>query len=140
VSGRRLAASAALSLLLAGSGFGQCTNDDELKAAQAKRDALLASTRPKSEFWPEVERKGAAVKAEKQASADVANQKAQNDALAQEITATEQRVNEARSQRAAAEAALAAARAELERARAERVRRDEILAGFAARQRARAAS
>ena len=140
MSGRRLAASAALSLLLAGSGFGSCTNADELKAAQAKRDALLASTRPKSEFWPEVERKGAAVKAEKQASADVAKQKAQNDALAQEITATEQRVNEARSQRAAAEAALAAARAELERARAERVRRDEILAGFAARQRARAAS
>jgi hypothetical protein len=133
-------ASAALSILLAGGGFGPCTNADELKAAQAKRDALLASTRPKSEFWPEVERKGAAVKAEKQASADVAKQKAQTDALAQEIPAAEQRLNEARSQRAAAEAALAAAKAELERARAERVRRDETLARFAARQRARESS
>ena len=137
---RRWAASGALCVLLAGSGFGPCNNDDELKAAQAQRDALLASTRPKSEFWPEVERKGAAVKAEKQVSADVAKQKAENGALAQEISATEQRGNEARSQRAAAEAALAAAKAELERARAERVRRDEILAGFAARQRSREAS
>ncbi|HME71554.1 MAG TPA: hypothetical protein VKM54_17035 [Myxococcota bacterium] len=139
-SAARFAAGAALWILVAGTGFGPCTNADELRVLQAKRDAVLASTRPKSEFWPEVERKGAAVKAEQQASADLAGQKAQNDALAQEIAAAEQRVNDARSHRAAAEAGLAAAKAELERARAERVRRDETLAGFAARQRARGAS
>lgn len=140
VSTRRFVGSAALWVLLAGTGFGPCTNADELKAAQAKRDAVLASTRPKSEFWPEVERKGTAVKAEQRARADLAKQKAENAALAQELAAAEQRASDARSQRGVAESSLVAAKAELERAHAEGVRREETLAGFASRQRARGPS
>lgn len=136
----RFARGAGLLLLLGGTGFGPCTNQDELRAAEAKRDALLASTRPKSEFWPEVERKGTAVKAGQGASAELAKQKAQNEALAQEVTAAERSAADAQSQRAAAESALAAAKTELERARAEDAKRDETLAGFATRQRARGPS
>jgi hypothetical protein len=134
------AGAAVLCLFLAGTGFGPCTNPDEVRAAEAKRDALLAHTRPKGDFWPEVERKGAAVKGEQQASAEVTKQKAANEGLTQEIAAAEQRLQDARGQRAAAESGLVGAKAELERARAERARRDETLAGFAARQRARGAS
>ncbi|HBZ70539.1 MAG TPA: hypothetical protein DEP35_12745 [Deltaproteobacteria bacterium] len=126
----------ALLVLLGGMGLGPCTSEKELRAAEAKRDALLASTRPKSDFWPEVERKGTAVKAEKAATAELAKETAQNQALAQEIAGLEQRAGDARSQHAAADTALAGAKAELERARAERARRDETLAGFASRQRA----
>jgi chromosome segregation ATPase len=136
----RFARGAALLLLLWETGFGPCTSQDELRAAEAKRDALLASTRPKSDFWPEVERKGTAVKAEQGASAELAKQKAQNEALAQEVTAAERSAADAQSQRAAAESALAAAKTELERARAEGAKRDETLAGFATRQRARGPS
>jgi hypothetical protein len=132
--------SAALLVLLGGTGFGPCTSQEELRAAEAKRDALLASTRPKSEFWPEVERKGAAVKAEQAATSELAKQKTQNEALAAEVAAAEQRVSDARTQHAAADTALAQAKAELERGRAERTRREETLAGFASRRRARGAS
>jgi len=134
------AGAAALCILFAGMGFGPCTNPDAERAAEGKRDALLANTRPKSEFWQEVERKGAAAKAQQQATAEVAKQKAANEALAQEIAAGEQRLNDARSQRSAAEAGLSSAKAELERAQAERMRRDETLAGFASRRRTRNAS
>lgn len=134
------ARAAVLLLLLGGTGFGPCTNQDELHAVEAKRDALLASTRPKSEFWPEVERKGRAVKAEQAAAQELAKQKAQNEALAQEVAAAERSAADRQGQRAAAESALAAAKTELEAARAEGAKRDETLAGFASRQRARGPS
>lgn len=136
-SASRFASAAALLVLLGGTGFGPCSHQDELRAAEAKRDALLSSTRPKSEFWPEVERKGAAVKAEQRAAAELATQKTQNEAMAKEIAAAEQSASDARSQRAAAETALASAKGELERARGEVAKRDETLAGFASRRRAR---
>jgi len=131
-----LAGCAALLALLAATGFGPCSNQDALRAAEARRDKLLASTRPKSEFWPEVERKGAAVKAEQKAASDLAAQKTQNEAVAKEVAAAEQSASDARSQRVAAETALASAKAELERAHGEVTKREETLAGFAARQRA----
>ena len=128
----------ALLVLLGATGFGPCTGREEaLRAAEAKRDALLASTRPKSDFWPEVERKGAAMKAEKAAAGELAKQKAQNEALTQEVASLEQRASDARSQRAAADAALGEAKTLRERARAVRARREETLSGFASRQRAR---
>jgi len=130
----------ALFILLALVGFGACTSQDELRAAEAARDALLASTKPKSEFWPEVERKGAAVKAEQAATAELAKVKAQNEALASEVSAAEQRASDARSQRAAADTTLAQVKDALERARAETARREATLEGFASRQRARGPS
>ncbi len=139
-SSLRFAAGAALFVLLAGTGFGPCSSEDELRAVEAKREALLASTRPKSEFWPEVERKGAAIKAEQRASAELAQQKTQNEALGREIAAAEQSARDAQSQRAAAEAGLAAAKTDREHARAEGAKRDETLAGFASRQRSRGPS
>jgi len=139
-SASSLTCGGALFIVLALSGFGPCTSQDELRAAEATRDALLASTKPKSEFWPEVERKGAAVKAEKVASAELAKVKAQNQALELEVATAEQRANDARSQRTAADSAFAEAKAALESARAESARRDATLEGFASRRRARGSS
>jgi len=127
-------------LLLPALGFGPCSGEEEVRAAEAQRAALLARTRPKSEFWAQVERKGAAAKAEKAAAGEIAKEKAEGDALSAEVTAAEARLAEGKTQRAAAEGALMDATAKLEKARSERVRREETLAGFAARQRARDAS
>jgi len=129
-----------LLLVLPVLGFGPCSGEEEVRAAEAQRAAVLARTRPKSEFWAQVERKGAAAKAEKAAAEEIAKEKAEREALTTEVTAAGARLADGKTQRAVAEAAQSDATERLEKARAERARREETLAGFAARQRARDAS
>ena len=127
-------------LLLPALGFGPCNNEKEVHEAEARRAALLASTRPKSEFWAQVERKGATAKEEKASTVEIAKEKAQRDALTTEIAAEEAHLADTKTRRAAAEATLAEGREKLEKARAERAQREGTLAGFTARQRAGDAS
>jgi hypothetical protein len=137
---RRGAIAFGFALLLPAVGFGPCSDEKEVHEAEARRAALLADTRPKSEFWAQVERKGAAAKSEKATTLEIAKAKAQRDALTAEIAASGARLNDAKAQRAAAEAALADGTQKLEKARGERAQREEILSRFTARQRARDAS
>ncbi len=110
--------------------------EDPVPKLEAERAALLERTRPKAEFWAEVERKGSLAKekagVEKEIAgvqAQVAAAKAEHDALATGLAG-------ARDANAQTAAAVAANRAELERIEREVTKRAATLEHYEARREA----
>ncbi|HVP28925.1 MAG TPA: hypothetical protein VMW35_07165 [Myxococcota bacterium] len=116
------------SLVLAG-----CSREAELHAVEAKRDALLATTVPKSDFWNEVQRKGVALKEQQAVRTEIEPARARVEAEKAALSTLEQRLAETRHEQDEAAASLAAAKHALEQAADERREREETLRGFETR-------
>jgi chromosome segregation ATPase len=119
-------ASSLLALLLA-------CGENPVAKLQAERNALLDASRPKAEFWSEVERKGTFAKEKRALDVEVAALQPKTVALQAETDLLVAALAQAREVNAQTEAALAGNRTELARLEAEVERRDATLAGFDAR-------
>jgi len=111
----------------------RCGGDDRVPALEAEKQALLASSVPKAEFWAEVERKGKAVKQEKAAAAELTTLAARELELDPRIAQTSAALADARRVNGDAEEVLRKARAESERLEGERAKREAKLRDFAER-------
>jgi hypothetical protein len=100
---------------------------------QAERKALLDGSRPKVEFWAEVERKGTFAKEKRGLDAEVAALQPKTIALQADADQLTAALAQARGMNAQTAAALAGNRAELARLEAEVAKREATLAGFDAR-------
>ena len=105
-------------------------SEDPVPKLEAEKQALLAGTRPKPEFWSEVERKGNLFKEKKAADAELAQLESKTAAAQPELQQLAASLASAREVNANAEQALANARAELARIDAEVGAREATLAGF----------
>jgi hypothetical protein len=94
---RSVLAIAPLVLLL---GF-RC-HDEEIRALEAEKAALLESTQPKSAFWAAVERKGSALKKQKLLASERPAILAKTDAAKGELAGFEANLAELRKRNAAA--------------------------------------
>ena len=108
-------------------------SEDPVPKLEAEKKALLEGTRPKLEFWSEVERKGNLFKEKKAFDAESAQIQAKAAALEPELQQLAASLASAREVNANAEQALAQDRAELARIDGEVARRESGLASFAAR-------
>jgi len=112
-----------------------CRGEDPVPALEARRAALLAATVPKKDFWDEVQRKGAALKARQDLEAEarkLASDRARGEA---ELAALEAQLARARDAALAAEADLARLIAAADAARAERRARAAVVRDFETRRR-----
>jgi len=100
---------------------------------QAERQAVLDASRPKAEFWSEVEHKGTLAKEKRALDVEVAALQPKTLALQAETDLLVAALEQAREMNAQTEAALAGNRAELARLEAEVAKRSATLAGFDAR-------
>jgi hypothetical protein len=116
----------------------RCGGDDPVPALEAEKQALLASSVPKAEFWAEVERKGKAVKQEKAAEAELTALAARELELDPRIAQTSAALADARRVNGEADEVLRKARAESERLTAECAKREAKLRDFAARRKSEA--
>ena len=105
-------------------------SEDPVPKLEAERQALLAGTRPKAEFWSEVERKGNLFKEKKVLDAELSQLQSKTAATQPELQQLAVSLSGAREVNANAERALASARAELARLDAEVAAREATLAGF----------
>jgi len=121
---------AALSLLLLAT---LSCSEDPVPKLEAERQALIERTRPKAEFWNEVNRKGELLKARKASDAELAELQGKASALDPELEQLAAAVAQAHDMNSQSEAALARDRTELARLEAEAAKRDAELAGFATR-------
>jgi len=108
-------------------------SEDPVPKLEAERQALVERTRPKAEFWSEVERKGELFKSKKAADAELAQLQAQAGALEPELQQLTAAVAQAHDANVQTEATLARDRAELARLDGEVAQREAELAGFAKR-------
>jgi len=107
--------------------------ENPVSKLQAERQALLDASRPKAEFWSEVERKGTFAKEKRALDLEVAALQPKTLALQAETDLLVAALAQARATSEQTEAALAGNRAELARLEAEVAKRSATLAGFDAR-------
>jgi uncharacterized protein YlxW (UPF0749 family) len=104
--------------------------EDPLPKLQAERQALLDGSRPKAEFWSEVERKGALAKEKRAAEKELQEVQAKLTALDAERAQLDASLASARDGNSQTSAALAGNRSELARIEGEVGKREAALAGF----------
>ena len=121
---------AALSLLMLAT---LACSEDPVAKLEAERQALIDRTRPKADFWNEVNRKGELLKARKASDAELTELQGKANALQPELQQLAAVVAQAHEVNSQSEATLARDRAELARLEAEVAKRDAELAGFAKR-------
>jgi hypothetical protein len=107
--------------------------EDPVPKLEAERTALLEKTRPKAEFWSEVERKGTLAKEKAGVEKEIAGIATQLTAVKAEQDGLATALAGARDANAQTAAAVAANRAELERIEREVTKRSATLAQYAAR-------
>jgi chromosome segregation ATPase len=104
--------------------------EDPLPKLEAERQALLDGSRPKAEFWSEVERKGTFAKEMRVAGKELEEVQAKLAALGAERAQQDASLAAARDANAQTSAALAGNRSELARVEDEVAKREATLAGF----------
>lgn len=110
--------------------------EDPMPKLEAELASLLEQTRPKAEFWVEVERNGALLEQRRGIEQELAEVNAKMAPLASERDQLASALAQARAMNQQIEVALAANRAELARLEAEVAVREATLAGFESRRRA----
>jgi len=130
----RLRASTCL-VLAAVSAITAC-GEDPVPKLESERAALLEKTRPKAEFWSEVERKGGYAKEKAGVDKEIGAIEAQMAALQAEHDALTAALEQSRSVNAQADALLATRRAERDRLEREVKERAATLEHYAARREA----
>ena len=104
--------------------------EDPLPKLEAERQALLDGSRPKAEFWSEVERKGTLAKEKRAAEKELAEIQAKLVTLDAERAQLDAALAAARDTNVQTSAALAGNRGELARVEDEVAKREAALAGF----------
>jgi chromosome segregation ATPase len=107
--------------------------EDPVPKLEAARAALLDHTRPKAEFWTEVERKGALAKEKAGVEKEIAGVQTQLAAVKAEHAALAAALAGARDANAQTAAAVATNRGELERIEREVTKRAAALERYEAR-------
>jgi septal ring factor EnvC (AmiA/AmiB activator) len=105
-------------------------SEDPVPKLEAEKKALLESTRPKAEFWSEVERKGELFKQKKAIDAELADVQQKTAAIQPELQQLGAALAGAGEANARAEQVLAESRAELARIEGEVAAREATLAAF----------
>jgi len=105
-------------------------SEDPVPKLEADKKALLERTRPKAEFWTEVERKGDLFKQKKAVDAELAEVQQKTAATQPELQQLGAALAGAGEANARAEQVLAEQRAELARIEGEVAKREATLAGF----------
>ena len=105
-------------------------SEDPVPKLEAEKKALLESTRPKAEFWSEVERKGELFKQKKVIDAELAQDQQKTAALQPELQQLGVALAGAGEANARAEQVLGEQRAELARIEGEVSKREATLAAF----------
>lgn len=114
-------------LALAGCG------EDPVPKLEAELAALVARTRPKAEFWAEVERKGSLMKEQRELENELSRTRTAIAALAPEREQLAAAIAQSRQTNALSEDALTRNRAEAGRLEAEVAIREARVGAFAAR-------
>ena len=107
--------------------------EDPVPRLEADRAALLERTRPKAEFWSEVERKGALAKEKASVEKEITSLATQHAAVQAEQDGLAAALAGARDANAQTAVAVAANRAELDRLEREVTKRAATLEQYAAR-------
>jgi hypothetical protein len=129
----RLRAYACIALAACAASVAIGCGEDPVPKLEAERAALLDKTRPKAEFWSEVERKGGFAKEKASVEKEITATEAQTTALKAEQDALAAALEQSRSVNAQAGSLLASRRAERDRLEREVNERAATLERYAAR-------
>jgi len=112
-----------------------CDDGKNVALLEAKKAEILEHTRPKQEFWDQVERKGHALKQEKSASEEIAALQAKADATRTALDSMRKQVEDAQAMNAKASDVLSSQVTQRDAAENEVAKNEATLASFGERQR-----
>jgi len=116
-----------------------CDDGKNIALLEAKKSEILEHTRPKQEFWDQVERKGRVLKQERSASEEIAALQSKADATRAALDSLGKQVEDARATNDKASEVLSNQVAQRDAAEAEVAKNEATLASFGERQRGGAA-
>ncbi|HXK21506.1 MAG TPA: hypothetical protein VMS55_02395 [Myxococcota bacterium] len=116
-----------------------CDDGKNVELLEAKKSEILEHTRPKQEFWDQVERKGRALKQERSASDEIASLQSKSSETRTALDSLRKQLEDARATNARASDVLSNQVAQRDAAEAEVAKNEATLASFLERQRSGAA-
>ena len=116
-----------------------CDDDKNVAVLEAKKAEILEHTRPKQEFWDQVERKGRALKQDRSTSEEISSLQAKADATRPALDSLRKQLEDAQAMNAKASDVLSSQVAQRDAAENEVAKNEATLASFGERQRGGAA-